>query len=88
MKIKRLNAGTKLVWDAPEPYAGYAEKHYGRIDGRVVHAATILFTDDRGTCLMFGDSRHYMSNKQIYLRYPTESELSELVWYELKKEGE
>lgn len=91
MKLKNIKPGTKLVWNAPEPYQGYARKGLFKKEGRVYY--TCIVTNKKSTNSLLthhlqtiGNTFHWMSenNDYEYLRLPTEEELNTLEFPKMK----
>jgi hypothetical protein len=78
MNIMNLAAGTRLMWDAPEPYPGY------RAGGRVIYPVTVgdfsPHNPEAFRHVVFNEwSAPYMDESE-WLREPTEQELETLKW--------
>lgn len=91
MNVDNLKPGTLLVWDAPEPFEGYAKLKYGLIEkeGRVYY--TCITTNRKSSNLLLtahiqtiGNTFHWMSGEHEYLRLPTEEELKTLKFPKMK----
>jgi hypothetical protein len=88
MNISNLKIGTKLMWDAPEPFEGYAMNLF--MQGRSTNAQRITYpaivVDRRpinGTKIKSGNKGNWMGDEEEYLRMPTITELNTLTWPEL-----
>lgn len=74
MNISELPTGTKLVWDAPEPYEGYTGRlYYPVIISQVndFHKAVLIKCDKKSTWIM---------GEVNCIRLPNETELINLKW--------
>ena len=84
MVIKGLPIGTKLMWDAPEPYPGYSSFIKTTIPGRVCYPAIIVNREEAvrelGTKVRTGMRSNWMGDENEFLRLPTEEELTTLTW--------
>ena len=79
MNISELPIGTKLIWDAPEPFPGYAKQIKSPVSGRVYYPAEIISKHPtKGTFVKFGIVLQWMGAEQQYLRLPNESELKRI----------
>lgn len=75
------------MWDAPEPYPGYAKDKYGRDDKRVVYPATKGEAHPlKVNCIRvhLPSTSQYMHHDEQYLRLPTQEELDTLEWPQIK----
>lgn len=85
MNLKGLPTGTKLIWDAPEPYKGYAKnpKH----PERVFYPAIIVEEKPKQAKdivrVGIGSGTHFMGYEQDYLRLPTPEEIKTENWDKL-----
>ena len=85
MNVDHLKPGTKLMWDAPEPYQGYSkDKNY---PGRVVYPIIVTSKtppNNKLTChIRSSVSGSFLYGDIEYLRYPTEEELKNFTWPDL-----
>jgi hypothetical protein len=83
MNIKGLKNGTKLIWDAPEPYKGYSKnpKH----PGRVFYPAMVVEennpkANELGVKIKTLGSTNWMGFDNENLRFPTSEELLTEKW--------
>lgn len=89
MNVDNIKPGTKLVWDAPEPFEGYAEK-YTRItkkEGRVYYTCVATNRKSNNNLVHIqtaGNTFHWMSGEVEHLRLPTEDELNTLEFPDMK----
>lgn len=84
MIIKDLPIGTKLMWDAPEPYNGYSSYTKTTILGRICYPAIVVNREELiielGTKIRTGEKSNWMGDENEFLRLPTEEELTTLTW--------
>ena len=85
MNVDKLKPGTMLMWDAPEPFDGYAKQCYNRDDHRIIYPCIVTNQTPRNnslTCHIKTKSGqgNWMCGEQENLRYPTEEELQTLTW--------
>lgn len=80
INLKGLPVGTKLIWDAPEPYPGYGRNP--KKPGRVFYTAIVLEQqpERKRTRISTGAANNWMSYETEHLRLPTEQELVEENW--------
>lgn len=91
MILKNIQPGTKLVWDAPEPYGGYWRYGLTKKEGRVYYSCIVTNRKNTNPLLThhiqtIGNTFHWMSenNDYEYLRLPTEEELTTLEFPKIK----
>lgn len=87
MNVDNLTPGTKLVWDAPEPFEGYAGKYQGmyKKQGRVYYPCVVTNKKSSNPLLTChiqtaGNTFHWLSGENEWLRLPTEEELNNLTF--------
>jgi hypothetical protein len=80
--IKDLPAGTKLMWEAPEPFPGYVKEKGIEVEGypnKIVYASVIsskkTSNSSLGRHVITKNSGNWMGNESQFLRMPTEEEL-------------
>ena len=89
MKLLGLPVGTKLMWDAPEPFDGYAKSRYNSDDHRVMYPCVIADITPSNPVLgvLVNHNSHkgnWMGRDDVnFLRLPTEQELATITWFEL-----
>lgn len=81
INLEGLPVGTKLIWDAPEPFEGYAKN--SKHPNRVFYPATVIGQDPKKKHTLIKTSEHsnnWMGYDSEYLRLPTKEELKDEVW--------
>ena len=82
MNVDNLPKGTKLIWEAPEPYEGYSKKLGYKKEGRVYYPCVVTGRKTKNnllTChIQTPNSSHWLSGEIEHLRFPTEEELNNL----------
>lgn len=87
MNIDNLILGTKLMWDAPEPFDGYAKDVYKRDDHRIIYPYIVTNRKSKNpflTCHIKSSlfKGHWIRGEVPQLRYPTKEELNTLTWFD------
>lgn len=82
MNIKDMPVGTRLVWDAPEPFHGYVKQVYGKDSDRIIHPAVIVEQQpERNRAKVRTSTKsNWMGYEQEWLRMPTDDEIATLNW--------
>jgi hypothetical protein len=85
MNVDNLKPGTKLIWDALEPFEGYSllHKNMYQKEGRVYYPCVVTNRKSNNSALKChvqtaGGTFHWMSGEHEYLRLPTNEELETL----------
>lgn len=85
MKINDLPIGTKLMWDAPNPFENY-ENPTSLDKTKILYTVIVaerVTNHPKGTKIRTLRSDNWMGNENQYLRYPTEIELEKYEWPKL-----
>lgn len=82
MIVDNLPPNTKLIWDAPELYEGYAKKlnYKYKKEGRIYYPCITTNNKSKNpyfTCHLqiFNNDFHWLKGDLKYLRFPTQEEL-------------